>query len=436
MKTLIIFTLLAFNTVSQALTYDVTQAPYNAQGDGVTDDTLAIQAALDDAQAAGGGVVLIPTGLYKHFGLSISGNSVRLTGEIETGALNGGTRLIYHGIGGNQLTVGDVASKTIHVENLTFITRYEQTSVGHVIFVQAPAEYSITKLFFENLQIIADPNITTSSTAYNGILLDGVNGVHLTKIHIKGLVGDYAVKLAATHRRADVFRLYSVLFNSGQAGVSSTTTDGLVITDGVSSVRTHAVDMLRARNGFVIGDLNPVNDGVGPGSDGIPDDPDYIYLTNVTAENSSAHGILFKNSGAYSLIKNCYVHVNGIHGINLRPDTGPIHISGCTIQRNGVTNSNGAGIWVGAGKGGTITENYVTDNTQFGIYVTSFANAFAVTSNNVFDAVNNQQYGIFINNGSKDNVFTANVMKQNKTQNLVLGGLVTNTIVDNNIEIN
>ena len=40
-------------------------------------------------------------------------------------------------------------------------------------------------------KIIADPNITTSSTAYNGILLDGVNGVHLTKIHIKGLVGDY-----------------------------------------------------------------------------------------------------------------------------------------------------------------------------------------------------------------------------------------------------
>lgn len=43
--------------------YDVKVA-YNAQGDGVTNDTAAIQAAIDDANMAGGGVVYLPKGVY------------------------------------------------------------------------------------------------------------------------------------------------------------------------------------------------------------------------------------------------------------------------------------------------------------------------------------------------------------------------------------
>jgi hypothetical protein len=44
--------------------FDVTTAPYNARGDGSTDDAPAIQAALDDAAEVGGGVVYLPAGTY------------------------------------------------------------------------------------------------------------------------------------------------------------------------------------------------------------------------------------------------------------------------------------------------------------------------------------------------------------------------------------
>lgn len=45
--------------------FNVREPPYNAAGDGVTDDTAAINAAISDAEADGGGTVYIPAGTYK-----------------------------------------------------------------------------------------------------------------------------------------------------------------------------------------------------------------------------------------------------------------------------------------------------------------------------------------------------------------------------------
>lgn len=53
--------------------FDVTKPPYNAIGDGITNAQPAIQSAINDAQANGGGVVWIPPGVYKiNSGITIS----------------------------------------------------------------------------------------------------------------------------------------------------------------------------------------------------------------------------------------------------------------------------------------------------------------------------------------------------------------------------
>lgn len=44
--------------------FNVKAAPYNAVGDGATDDTASIQAAIDACAAAGGGTVYVPEGVY------------------------------------------------------------------------------------------------------------------------------------------------------------------------------------------------------------------------------------------------------------------------------------------------------------------------------------------------------------------------------------
>ncbi len=70
---------------------NVTDAPYNATGDGVTDDTAAIQAAIDAAEAAGGGIVYLPPGNYYISAALEMSSSVTLRG---TGA---GATTILHG---------------------------------------------------------------------------------------------------------------------------------------------------------------------------------------------------------------------------------------------------------------------------------------------------------------------------------------------------
>lgn len=63
--------------------YIATDAPYHAVADGITDNTLAIQSALDQAAADGGGVVFLPPGKYKVLGNLIVPSRVELKGSVD-----------------------------------------------------------------------------------------------------------------------------------------------------------------------------------------------------------------------------------------------------------------------------------------------------------------------------------------------------------------
>jgi len=74
----------------------VTDKKYGAVGDGVADDTLACQAAIDDALAAGGGTVLFPAGVYRitsALDLGLGGITVKGEGRGDAGFEGGTTTL-------------------------------------------------------------------------------------------------------------------------------------------------------------------------------------------------------------------------------------------------------------------------------------------------------------------------------------------------------
>lgn len=81
---------------------NVKDSPYNAVGDGVADDTTAVQGAINAVAAAGGGTVYFPAGIYSHTGLT--GNASHLT----FAGVGAGSQLSYTGTG----VALDLGSKT------------------------------------------------------------------------------------------------------------------------------------------------------------------------------------------------------------------------------------------------------------------------------------------------------------------------------------
>ena len=67
---------------NRCVLYDVTKAPYNASTSS-NDNTSAIQAALNQASADGGGIVFIPNGKYKVRGHLDVPSNVELRGNVD-----------------------------------------------------------------------------------------------------------------------------------------------------------------------------------------------------------------------------------------------------------------------------------------------------------------------------------------------------------------
>ena len=60
---------------------DVSISDFGAKGNGIDDDTLAIQEAIDFVLGLGGGLIRVPVGVYVIDGISISGGYVMLDGD-------------------------------------------------------------------------------------------------------------------------------------------------------------------------------------------------------------------------------------------------------------------------------------------------------------------------------------------------------------------
>lgn len=204
------------STACQLQSYLLTSVKaYGALCDGVTDDHVAIQAAITAVSSAGG-VITFPAGTcyLGTVGLSITGNNVRLIGAGDTGVGSGGTTLLYGGTG-SAITIGTTGA-------FNFNDGIDQL----LITANATAKASATAV-----------GLTLNNSQY-------FTGHNLGISYFQAGIGLLAQGNGATYYTASN-SFYDPNFYSNHIGIRSTT-----INSGVGE------NVLMLFGGFVIGDTS------------------------------------------------------------------------------------------------------------------------------------------------------------------------------------
>lgn len=184
--------------------YNVKASPYNAVGDGVADDTAAIQNAINDAQSAGGGVVFFPKGSYKVSStLRVTGHNVQLEGTGKGSAifLNKSTDAVIH--------IGDTAANmhnTTHnkVKNLTV----DRSVAPHASYTASPS-YGIR---VEYARFTTLDGVNVYNAAY-GISVGEKNGPGFNTQFVS--IQNSLVMTTGSMRTTSVFPGANIIFWSG-----------------------------------------------------------------------------------------------------------------------------------------------------------------------------------------------------------------------------
>lgn len=361
-------------TVQAKLRESVSVLDFGAVGDGVTDDTAAIQAAIN---ASYGKSLFFPKGTYLSSDLSVT-QDIKFVGEQDTA-------LFYKANGTNALVSVTGTSTNFASENITYNGNYSnQTGTVYSIrFSSAGTESSPSYITLENNIFTngnyADVTIGTSATfpaavvvrIENNTFINGVEGTAINDVRALNIssacnviiTGNYFGfgRTPTTYGRAGI-----VSFISGYSGTASRG----VISDNIF----HNMGRSSAASNGVLGAIDCYAGGVDLSIDGN------------SLINSYGRGIQLKSDSNNVVISN-----NSLNGL-LDLTAGAAVDSLITINRSVTTTANGKLSIIGNVCRGSIRDGISVScaNTDF----TASADEILV-SNNIVDSSTRRGIGIY-----------------------------------------
>lgn len=156
---------------AQETVIDVKAPPYSAKGDGTTDDTAAIQAAINAAGAAGGGVVYFPAGVYlctpgaTTAALTLNNGTTGYSGVRLVGAAYQTSQLRKNGTG-VLLAMSGPASDTTGATHCRYSGIENLYLDGHSNAGVLLQTYYADNLLFSNVRFLNNPDIVQDTAEF------------------------------------------------------------------------------------------------------------------------------------------------------------------------------------------------------------------------------------------------------------------------------
>jgi hypothetical protein len=361
---------------------------YGAKGDGVTNDAPAIQAALDAAGRAGGGIVLFPPGIYQIAETLTYPANLTLQGTDKSVAIirNATTRGNDH----RMLVPRAIGVSDVRIADLTFDQRadaYGEIPDQVLLSVDGTTNVAVVRCVFRNVQTVA-------------IWCDSVNGImtvnhSVTQCHVTSSNGDgfsYFGKCMAFTIQANV--------------IEQTKDDAIAVQDHGAGNYPQQVTI----SGNTIQDCTVAN-GLGSTANGINCfGGDHVQILNNTVKAVYSNGIAVLVGSAR---RSTHVEVSGNLVDRTGTPTAPSDVPGNGIYLNGadnvtgsnnrVTNSRHAGLAINQASG----VNFKGDFAASGLAGISIRESHDIAltgchvSNSGATPGSAQPFGLFLDGGRK-----------------------------------
>ncbi|WP_317259170.1 glycosyl hydrolase family 28-related protein [Paenibacillus sp. J5C2022] len=327
---------------------------YGAIGDGTTDDTDAIQAAIAACSAAGGGVVCFPAGTYLSGTIQVGGNmKLRGVGQDVT--------LLKLKPGTNDALMVGTLTENVTISDMTLDGNASQQTTGSTVIFWKCKRITIDHIKVVNSHVIA-------------LNMSNVMASRITRSHLKGTIGNTVIS----------FSLDDPQYAEGNNWVM----DNLI------------------EDGYLDGIIYNTNRGVISGN---------IIRNNGLVPNNTAGGVYINNKFGI-VISNNLIEGNDGNGIDIIDATEIISEGNWCVNNNSagimyasVTNSQIIGnVCKNNGKAPATGQDD-------GISILGNSHLVTITGNRCFDdqSVKTQRYGIHAIDTSHDLLITSNILKDN-----------------------
>jgi adhesin HecA-like repeat protein len=374
-----------------AIKYNVKSFPYLAQGDNTTDDTVAIQSAVNAAISAGGGIVYLPEGKFKASNLTVTGPGVYLVGagvgatSIVTTATTGdvvafgNTSAVFSPCGGmRDLSITSSVTRTAGAaltvdgcQDGWFNNLWINPTGGDGIHL-APTNHLAAILFFNRINI-------TVHGAFKGILIQGGNDRYFTDLWVTGDLTAGSTAIEMQNSLGDWFTNveavssdYGVLIDpgNGQSATWGNWTNLLADTNNINGIRIVQtgtgfvwlqtfIAPWTSSNGFTSASGRGIYIGTGSALD----------FTAARVVNNGGHGIEIAGGTGISIsgakiVSNSQQSHGSFDGINVNSSASGFRVEGSLLASGGIGGTvQRYGVNIAAGSDNyLITDNDITGN--------------------------------------------------------------------------